>query len=242
MSIARRHRQPARVNPFLSQQPTAGAQTEGVEVLEPVMVTGAPTPTGGTQPPARPVLHLPDPVSVGRLDPTCPVVVQVVGLHGGAGTSTAAGLLGEASVDCGVDLVDLRDLSVPVLLVARTHARGLELLARAGQQWSSGALSQLTVLGSLLVDDAPQLTRGLDRQVQSAQRVLPHSWRLRWSEDLRHDPQTSDGTGLPSRARRTSKSILDAARKQAPTGRGNPTGTDRPDTPVDLGKKQGAPV
>lgn len=113
--------------------------------------------------------------------------VQLVGLHGGAGVSTLAGLLGEEAIDCGPGLGNLVTLQLPVLFVTRSHAHGLDLALRVGQQHASRTLEPLMILGLVVVHDAPTLSKGLARTLRSVEKSLPNCWTVPWSEDLRHD-------------------------------------------------------
>lgn len=143
-------------NPFLSA-PTGGTtcvlKRDGAEVEEPdtdleaVMVTGPAAPTGGVAPEVPPLR-----VPTMLVDPPHGAVVQLVGLHGGAGVTTLSHVLGDGVLDAGVGL-DLAAAGVPVVLVARTHATGLDVAARAARQWASGGLTGLPLLGAILVDD-----------------------------------------------------------------------------------------
>lgn len=195
-------------NPFLPAPPAAEAGEEEGD-LSPVMVSGPPRPTGAPAP-ADPVLRVPDRFDVRAVNRE--VAVQVVGLHGGAGASTLASLLGPAALDCGVGLSGLADPGLPVVLVARTNARGLNLVRRAASQWASGGLEDIRLIGVVLVDDAPALSKLLDRDVKSAEKALPHAWRLRWDDELRHSIDLP-GEATGGRVRRIRKSLLDEARK-----------------------------
>jgi len=114
--------------------------------------------------------------------------IQLVGLHGGAGTSTLAAEIGPAALDCGVGLDALVTTELPVLFVTRSHARGLDLALRLGQQYAARSLDPLMILGVCVVEDAPTLTKGLARILRSVQKSLPNCWTVAWDEDLRHDP------------------------------------------------------
>lgn len=210
-------------NPFLppSSSPER-AELDGDDLSAPVMTSGPAEPTGAPAP-QDPVLRIPSRIDATRAYPG--LVVQVVGLHGGAGTSTVASLLGREAIDCGCGLVGLVDLELPVVLVARTHARGLQLVKRAAAQWASGGLSGIALLGVVLVDDAPALSKGLHREVKSVERALPHAWHVSWSEDFRHSLELP-GEASGGRLRRIRKSLLDQANK-LPRGdaRGNTTTT-----------------
>lgn len=208
-------------NPFL--RPPAGPvaridESSGEEMrgAGPVMVQGAPAPSGAPAP-EEPLLALPGWVTSDNpwMAPDAPdpaAQVQVVGLHGGAGASHVDALLGPHGVDCGAGLSGLRSSKLPVLLVARTHGAGLHAASRAGQQWAAGGLAPVEVLGLVLVDDAPELGAELERAVHSAQRLFPRSWRLGWCEAWRLDPALPDPEDktCPRRARQVRKSVLAA--------------------------------
>lgn len=197
-------------NPFLPA-PTASLAGEADEEGEyaTVKVTGPAAPTGAPAP-ADPLLKVPARFDHARAYPG--LVVQVVGLHGGAGASTIAALLGREAIDCGAGLGHLVSSELPVVFVARTHAHGLQLGKRAAAQWASGGLDAVRVLGFVLVDDAPTLSKGLHREVKSLERAFPYSWRVAWSEDLRHsaEPPLEAASG---RLRRIRKSLLSQATK-----------------------------
>lgn len=209
-------------NPFLPATPSAaGEEGEEGDELAPVMTSGPARPTGAPAP-ADPVLYVPDRFTIHPVRPG--VTVQVVGLHGGAGASTLASLLGPAALDCGVGLGGLADPSIPVVLVTRTHAKGLNLVRRVAAQWASGGLDQVRLLGVVLVDDAPLISKMLHRDLRSAERALPHSWRLNWSEHFRHTIDLP-GEATDRRLRRTRKSLLNQARKLAQAPVASTTGS-----------------
>jgi hypothetical protein len=200
---------PARRNPFLPPEPAPAADDDESDVAgwTPVVQVGPAAPTGAPAP-AEPALTVPE--KFPTAEPDRSVAVQVAGLHGGAGTSTVAALLGDAAVDCGVGLGLLTDPSVPVLLVTRTHAHGLDLLRRAAGQFGAGDLEQLRILGVVLVDDAPTTPKVLQRTIRSLRRSLPYSWRIGWSEDLRQRP-TPPEPAHSGVLRRVRKSVLSKA-------------------------------
>lgn len=205
-------------NPFLAPTanpaplPAPSQQDRGQFEYE-----GAPMPSGAPAP-ANPVLRLPLwMVSPRVAPPRIPAMplLQVVGLHGGAGATTVAGMLGNGVVDCGTGLDWLWTSQAPLLLVARTHARGLDLVRRTGQQWASGGLNQLRILGLVLVADLPNL--GVQkRPAESASRIFPVTWRLDWEENLRLDPSPPHPDRLSSRMRRIRKNVLAKAQLASP--------------------------
>ena len=116
--------------------------------------------------PAEPLGIVAEPTDIARL-PIRRVAdtpaLWVVGLHGGAGATTVAGLLGEGAREAGRCWPLPPELApgvptvppAPVLLVARTHAAGLDAAVSAARVWASGHLGDLPLLGLVLVDDAP---------------------------------------------------------------------------------------
>jgi len=192
------------------------------DTADPVGIAGPPAPTGAP-PPQRPPLRLP----AWALDPRYPAprltalpAVQVAGLHGGAGATSVASLLGPTAADCGHGLAGLLTLRVPVVLVARTHGSGLDLIRRAGQQWASGGLNVVRLLGLILIDDAAQLG-DLKRDVQSASHVFPMTWRIGWHEQWRLAAGPPHHQRLPSRVWRVQKEVLGAAADAAAAGFAN---------------------
>lgn len=205
---------PGKQNPFLAAAEVV--ESDDVDhdetVAGPTTIAGPPAP-GGAPSPEEPALTLPADVGRRRGDLRAGSV-QVVGLHGGAGTSTVSAVLGGAGHDCGVGLEHLLDARVPVVLVARTHARGLELARRAGQQWSSSGLEPLVLLGLVLVADAPERSPDLERGTKRVRGGVPHGWLLEWSEQFRHDPQLPDlDTGMTGSARRMRNHILQTVQR-----------------------------
>ncbi len=189
-----------KANPLLPGAPVSGDDNEDGDEERGVLSAGLGHVSGPSDPPVapaplNPALPVPTTWPIRRADAGAPSV-QLVGLHGGAGTSTLAALIGPEAADCGHSLDELRTVDVPVLFVTRTHARGLDLAMRIGQQHASRTLEPLMVLGVVVVDDAPVLSKGLARTLRSVEKSLPNCWHLPWDEDLRHD------TSLPAPASR----------------------------------------
>ncbi|MFJ3309152.1 DUF6668 family protein [Streptomyces sp. NPDC086549] len=106
-----------------------------------------------------------------------------VGVHGGAGTSTLAAVYGGR--DCGREWPE-PDAPPSVLLVARTHATGLDRATHAVEMFRRGAApAGLDLDAVVLVADAPgRLPRRLDRQVKVIESVID-VYRVPWVEDWR---------------------------------------------------------
>lgn len=208
VGIGRRRKEPPVESPLTTfrraQEPVVPVRTEeplGVDELlgDDLRASGPAQPTGwhgATAPEALPRVFAP---ATDR--------VQVVGLHGGSGASTLSRLLGaERATDAGTK-VPMGGAPV-VLLVARTHAAGLAAVRRAGQSWAAHQLDDVRLLGLVLVDDGPRMSREQQRQVKVLLAVFPATWRLGWHEPWRvvTDPTTDE---LPARIRRTVNEIRD---------------------------------
>ncbi|GAB3266982.1 hypothetical protein GCM10027425_33550 [Alteromonas gracilis] len=146
-----------------------------------VLETGAVSPQPGSV----------DDVPAAQLPPTfIPATphprLWVMGVHGGAGESTVSRLLREPATEGRWPQYG----SAPVLLVARTHVHGLLRLQEVATAWAAGQLPTGTVVGALLVADAPgRMPRPLRDLAQVVAGGVPHLWRLEWSEEMRtHDP------------------------------------------------------
>lgn len=218
MPAIRRTKKPAKANPFLPAPVETTTPSDEVEVVDEsdVLVQRGPlVPGGGREVPQELRVFTPPTVWPPQHTIAETVRVQVLGLHGGAGTSTVASLLGEAGFDAGCTLEGLRSADVPVVLVARTHALGAHLVSRAAHQWASHDFPPgLQVMGVVLVDDAPQVPHELERYVRYSARAWPATWRLRWVESIRLDPDPPGGVkGLPVWARALTKSLLKEATK-----------------------------
>jgi len=208
VGIGKRRKDPPVESPLTTfrraQEPVVPVRTEeplGVDELlgDAVRATGPAQPTGWHGPEA--------PQGLPRVFAAATDHVQVVGLHGGAGVSTVSRLLGgQHATDAGVK-VPMGGRHV-VLLVARTHAAGLAAVRRAGQAWAAHLLDDVELLGLVLVDDGPRMSREQQRQVKGLLAVFPATWRVGWHEPWRvvTDPATDE---LPARIRRTVTEIRD---------------------------------
>jgi len=130
--------------------------------------------------------------------------VWLLGAHGGAGVSTLRRSLEQAGIlaaDAGRawPMVDGR----PVIVVARTHGRGLAAAQAAALQYLSGHTPPDTVLlGCVLVPDGPgklpRATSGAARSLVSS--VYAETLAVPWAEEYRLlDPeQDEDWPPLPA--------------------------------------------
>ncbi|TWE07368.1 DUF6668 family protein [Rudaeicoccus suwonensis] len=209
VSIGRRHKEPPAQSP-LTVHRLANAPAAPVVADEPlerdallgsrVHVSGPASPTGWHGAAA------PQGLARGPVAPGTQDLIHVVGLHGGAGTSTVTALLGERAADAGTTVPVGEHLVV--LLVARTHAAGLAAIRTAGQAFTAGQLQDVRLLGLVLVDDGPRISRDHQRAIKPLLGVLPMTWRFGWHEPLRMT-STPAGTALPARVRRSMTEIRD---------------------------------
>lgn len=116
--------------------------------------------------------------------------VSVTGVHGGAGTTTVARLLG--ATDLGYDWPDQHDPQ-HVFLTARTNAAGLTIASQALAEFDATEYPKGPYLaGFILVADAPgRLPKPLRRRIQvlsSASMVYRLPWVPAWRlSDTTHD-------------------------------------------------------
>lgn len=111
--------------------------------------------------------------------------LYVVGVHGGAGESSIAAL-DETWRAAGHVWPAQGTVAVPVLLVARSSARGLLAAQAAARQWASGGVSGVDLVGLVIVADAPgrppRALRDLARVVGGG---VPRVWHVPWIEAWR---------------------------------------------------------
>lgn len=191
-------------NPFL---PPA-VEAAPAETVEPDVVLGDEIEVKGPSSPVHaPRPDHPEPSALLREDHSVPAgAVSLVGLHGGAGVSTLAGLVGEDVADGGARLPQPNPYLPPprVVLVARTHARGLEAAERITTAWSHHEVEGVDVLGLVLVDDGPRIAPATRQTVSRLLRMTPRGWHIPWVEAWRTESSPSlSGVRLP----RTIKSI-----------------------------------
>ncbi len=109
-----------------------------------------------------------------------------VGAHGGAGESTLEELFsGSRAADHTWPLTGADRPPARVVVVARTHARGLKAAQTAIREWAAGDVEVL-LLGLVLVADAPgRLPGGLRRLADLIAGGAPAVWSLPWVETWR---------------------------------------------------------
>lgn len=177
--MSRRPEEP-KSNPWL---PHAGVAVE----VEPVVDTPTYVSLGPRSP--QPGLVLPDIGGVPIWSPpdSARPPWWWVGCHGGAGESTLSLAIPEGVESGGRGWpISSKGERNGVVLVARTHAGGLNAAQRAGRQWASGALDGIDLLGLVAVADAPgSLPKSLQQWLKLIAGGMPRLWRISWNEAWR---------------------------------------------------------
>lgn len=126
--------------------------------------------------------------------------VWLVGVHGGAGTSTLQRAL-PGSLDAGRAWPYYQDgmPAARVLLVARTSAHGLSRARTAAQEWAASTAPNVDLLGLVLVPDASgRLPRPLRELVQLVSGGVPRVWSMPWHEPWRLGQPVTPETAPPT--------------------------------------------
>lgn len=168
-----------------------------------VTITGLPAPTPGLVP-------LSAVETIPHLELTDAPRVAIMGLHGGAGASTVAGLLGEGTLDTSCRWPQYvgweRPLpDIPVVVVTRTHHRGIEAADKFARAWAAGSLAPSRLVGLVVIDDGPRLLQDQQRAVRRLAQLTPSAWHLPWQDTWRIEPPTPQT--FSTRLRRTLAAI-----------------------------------
>ena len=169
-------------NPWLS------SSTEERAVLGVPTTPGPslPRPTGPTAPQAG--VTAPDLVDqLPMREHPSSAHLWVVGVHGGAGAATLAGLIpGGRPGAHAWPRPPARPVPTRVLLVTRSNAAGLEAGRKAVTHWASGALGDIALVGLVIVADAPgRLPKPLRQLADLVAGAPPRTWRMPWVQAWR---------------------------------------------------------
>ena len=166
-------------NPWLPQSDVAPAATAPPQVR-------APAASGATAP--QPGVPVPDQVDqLPSLEHASAAPLWWLGAHGGAGEWTLAQLVPQwRPADHAWPLVVNSPAPARTVIVARSSVRGLRAAQIAATQWASGIVPHVTVLGLVVIADAP---RRLPRSIRDLIKVVgggvPRVWHLPWVESWR---------------------------------------------------------
>lgn len=136
--------------------------------------------------------------------------ITVLGLHGGAGATTVATVLGEGVAEVGHDWpLPPEGERVGVVAVCRSHWRGLNAADRFTQHWAAGNLTGATLLGLLIVDDGPALSEGQKKAMKRLLKRTPRGLHIPWVEAWRH--VSPEQGRIPARITRMTRALHRAA-------------------------------
>lgn len=179
-----------------TENPWLAASTDA----EPTTAPAPEPPQIAPEPPHGPTAPQADVIAPDRVDrlPSRPMDAShelvVVGAHGGSGETTLAALAADWGAGEHAWPQAAGTSVVPVIVACRTHASGLNAARLAAQQWASGAVPSVQLLGLVAIDDAPgKLPKALRDLLKVTAGGYPRLWRIPWSEAWRtgsDDPLT----------------------------------------------------
>lgn len=133
----------------------------------------------------------------------------VMGLHGGAGATTLAALLGEGSSDVGRawpisnNAWTGKAWPIPVIAVARNDHSGLKAADTFVRSWANGQLTGSRLSALVLIDAGPRISDARKKSTKRLLRMVPRGTHLPWMDSWLEAPP--DPTRLPVRIKRIIK-------------------------------------
>ena len=143
-----------------------------------------------------------------------------VGAHGGAGESTLEDLFSGSRAAGHCWPMSAAGLApADVVLVARTHARGLEAAQLAMRQWAFPGFVEVRLLGLVLIADAPgRLPRPLRDLADHIKGGAPRVWWVPWVEAWRLG-EPPGPHNAPTSVNRLLEDLRDLVAEGSSTGR-----------------------
>lgn len=171
-------------NPFMGRAPSASPAAPKRLDTDPVL--GSALAARGPQ---VPPLSLPA-GAPGIAAESTPATEQpwlwLLGLHGGCGVSTLRELFGTHVQERATwPVPDQPGYRSRVLLVTRTHARGLDRLTQAAAQWAGATFPHVDLVGTVLVADGPKPSKAQHERLRRATSLTPMTWHIGWNESWR---------------------------------------------------------
>ena len=164
--------------------------------------------TGPTHPGLSPTLEAPakawETQTVGPIEG-----LAVMGLHGGAGATTLAGLLGEGSSDVGRRWPISNNAwtgtawPIPVIAVARNDHSGLKAADDFVRSWANGQLTGSHLSALVLIDAGPRVSDARRKATKRLMRMVPRGTHIPWMDSWLDAPP--DPKRLPGRIKRIIK-------------------------------------
>ena len=197
---------PAASNPFVkTRQPAKGPAVHDIRddlMGDDLLVTGP------THPGLSPTLEAPAEAwtaqTVGPIEG-----LAVMGLHGGAGATTLAALLGGDSADIGRlwpisnNAWTGKAWPIPVIAVARNDHSGLKAADDFARSWANGQLTGSHLSALVLIDAGPKVSDARRKATKRLLRMVPRGTHIPWMDSWLDAPP--DPKRLPGRIKRIIK-------------------------------------
>ncbi|MGL3808123.1 DUF6668 family protein [Paeniglutamicibacter sp. R2-26] len=193
-------------NPFVPHQ-QKDAETAAIDIRDDLMGASL-VVNGPTHPGLSPHLEAP-PVAwetrnVGPLEG-----VAVMGLHGGAGATTIASLLGSEATEVGRAWPLSHNAwtdspwPIPVIAVARNDHSGLRAAETFIRSWATRQLTGSRLSALVLIDAGPRTSEARKKTTKRLLRMVPRGTHLPWMDSWLDAPP--DPARLPLRLKRIIK-------------------------------------
>lgn len=230
---------PTRSTSAASPSSLPAEQEDAVPSQQPISVVG--TGVRGPQSPQPGIAPVPKGDRLPRRASTSPATLWWLGVHGGAGETTLSALVtGSRAADHAWPVPALQgspaspvgelageSVAQRVVLVARSHARGLLAAQRAAMDWASGGVPGIELVGLVVVADAPgRPPKALRDLADLVAGGVPRAWWVPWVEAWRLGQAPAQGR-LPRRVRALASDLARLV-PSGSTGAGEDAGT--PDT------------
>lgn len=193
-------------NPFAPSQRKI-PQVESFDIRDELMGEDL-VVTGPTRPGLSPTLEAPaqawETQNVGPLKG-----IAVMGLHGGAGATTLAALLGDGATDVGRawpishNAWTAKAWPIPVIAVARNDYTGLRAADTFVRSWATEQLTGSHLSALVLIDAGPRISDARKKSTKRLLRMVPRGTHLPWIDSWLDAPP--DPTRLPVRIKRIIK-------------------------------------
>ncbi|MDK6275960.1 hypothetical protein QP116_09505 [Pseudoglutamicibacter cumminsii] len=135
--------------------------------------------------------------------------IAVMGLHGGAGASTLASLLGDGASEVGQAWPISQNAwtgsawPIPVIAVARTDHSGLAAADKFVRSWANGQLTGSQLSALVLIEAGPRTSDGRKKATKRLLRMVPRGTHIPWMDPWLDAPP--DPARLPGRIKRIIK-------------------------------------
>lgn len=193
-------------NPFVPHKPK-DAEDAALDIRDDLMGDDL-VVSGPTHPGLSPHLEAPpvpwETQDVGPLEGCA-----VMGLHGGAGATTLATLLGEGASDVGRawpishNAWTANPWPIPVIAVARNDHTGLRAADTFVRSWANGQLTGSHLSALVLIDASPRTSEARKKTTKRLLRMVPRGTHIPWMDSWLDAPP--DPTRLPVRLKRIIK-------------------------------------